>query len=80
MIGGSYDGTTATMTAVRGRAVPALRRSCRSWGSAAGTATPTATACATCNSEVPSDEGFDTPLAFDFGFARTPPSDPTDPS
>ena len=31
------------------------------------------------NSEVPSDEGLDTPLAFDFGLARTPPTDPSDP-
>ena len=31
------------------------------------------------NSEVPTDEGLDTPLAFDFGLARTPPTDPSDP-
>jgi X-Pro dipeptidyl-peptidase len=31
------------------------------------------------NSERPTDEGVDTPLAFDFGLARTPPTDPSDP-
>jgi X-Pro dipeptidyl-peptidase len=31
------------------------------------------------NSERPTDEGIDTPLAFDFGLTRTPPTDPTDP-
>ena len=31
------------------------------------------------NSERPTDEGIDTPLAFDFGLARTPPTDPSDP-
>ena len=46
--------------------------------SAAGTATPTATASATLgNSQHPTDEGFDTPLAFDFGFGRTPPTQVT---
>ena len=80
MIGGSYDGTTATMTAVRGRAVPALKAIVpivgisRWYGYAYGDGVRYLG-----NSEVPSDEGFDTPLAFDFGFARTPPSDPTDP-
>jgi predicted acyl esterase len=47
MIGGSYDGTTATMVAARGEDVPASRRSCRYPESAAGTATRTATASAT---------------------------------
>jgi X-Pro dipeptidyl-peptidase len=28
------------------------------------------------NSEQPTDEGFDTPLAFDFGLTRTPPTSP----
>jgi X-Pro dipeptidyl-peptidase len=31
------------------------------------------------NNESPSDEGFDTPLAFDFGLAMPPPLDPQDP-
>jgi X-Pro dipeptidyl-peptidase len=31
------------------------------------------------NSERPTDEGIDTPLAFDFGLTRTPPTDPSDP-
>jgi X-Pro dipeptidyl-peptidase len=29
------------------------------------------------NTEHPTDEGFDTPLAFDFGFGLLPPTDPT---
>lgn len=32
------------------------------------------------NSEHPTDEGFDTPLAFDFGIVRTPATDPSDPA
>lgn len=32
------------------------------------------------NNETPSDEGVDTPLAFDFGFAIPPPVDVSDPS
>src|ERR671924_533580 len=32
------------------------------------------------NNEDPSDEGLDTPLAFDFGLAIPPPLDATDPS
>ena len=47
MIGGSYDGTTATMVAARGEDVPGLVAIVPIGGSAAGTATPTATACAT---------------------------------
>ena len=80
MIGGSYDGTTATMTAVRGAQVPGLRAIVpivgisRWYGYAYGDGVRYF-----LNSEVPTDEGFDTPLAFDFGLARTPPTDPSDP-
>ena len=81
MIGGSYDGTTATMTAVRGRDVPGLKAIVpivgisRWYGYAYGDGVRYF-----LNSERPTDEGFDTPLAFDFGLARTPPTDPTDPN
>jgi X-Pro dipeptidyl-peptidase len=80
MIGGSYDGTTATMTAVRGADVPGLAAIVpivgisRWYGYAYGDGVRYF-----LNSEVPTDEGIDTPLAFDFGLARTPPTDPTDP-
>src|SRR5918999_1979706 len=80
MIGGSYDGTTATMTAVRGADVPGLKAIVpivgisRWYGYAYGDGVRYF-----LNSEVPTDEGIDTPLAFDFGLARTPPTDPSDP-
>src|ERR671915_699677 len=80
MIGGSYDGTTATMTAVRGAAAPGLKAIVpivgisRWYGYAYGDGVRYF-----LNSEVPTDEGIDTPLAFDFGLARTPPTDPSDP-
>jgi X-Pro dipeptidyl-peptidase len=80
MIGGSYDGTTATMTAVRGAEVPGLKAIVpivgisRWYGYAYGDGVRYF-----LNSEVPTDEGIDTPLAFDFGLARTPPTDPSDP-
>jgi X-Pro dipeptidyl-peptidase len=80
MIGGSYDGTTATMTAVRGADVPGLRAIVpivgisRWYGYAYGDGVRYF-----LNSEVPTDEGIDTPLAFDFGLSRTPPTDPADP-
>jgi X-Pro dipeptidyl-peptidase len=80
MIGGSYDGTTATMTAVRGAQVPGLKAIVpivgisRWYGYAYGDGVRYF-----LNSEVPTDEGIDTPLAFDFGLARTPPTDPSDP-
>jgi X-Pro dipeptidyl-peptidase len=80
MIGGSYDGTTATMTAVRGAQVPGLSAIVpivgisRWYGYAYGDGVRYF-----LNSEVPTDEGIDTPLAFDFGLTRTPPTDPSDP-
>ena len=77
MIGGSYDGTTANMVAVRGTDVPGLaaiapQAAINHWYGYAyqdgvryfG------------NSENPSDEGIDTPLGFDFGIVRTPPTKP----
>src|SRR3954465_5344503 len=77
MIGASYDGTTANMVAVRGADVPGLaaiapQAAINHWYGYAfqdgvryfG------------NSKVPTDEGVDTPLGFDFGLARTPPTHP----
>jgi X-Pro dipeptidyl-peptidase len=80
MIGGSYDGTTATMVAARGADVPGLAAIVpiagisRWYGYAYGDGVRYF-----LNSERPSDEGIDTPLAFDFALARTPPTDPSDP-
>jgi X-Pro dipeptidyl-peptidase len=80
MIGGSYDGTTATMVAARGEDVPGLAAVVpiagisRWYGYAYGDGVRYS-----LNSERPTDEGIDTPLAFDFGLARTPPTDPSDP-
>ena len=80
MIGGSYDGTTATMTAVRGADAPGLAAIVpivgisRWYGYAYGDGVRYLG-----NSENPTDEGVDTPLAFDFGLVRTPPTDPADP-
>jgi X-Pro dipeptidyl-peptidase len=77
MIGASYDGTTANMVAARGADVPGLaaivpQAAINHWYGYAyqdgvryfG------------NSEVATDEGVDTPLGFDFGLARTPPTKP----
>src|SRR5215210_2247811 len=80
MIGGSYDGTTATMVAARGEDVPGLAAIVpiagisRWYGYAYGDGVRYF-----LNSERPTDEGIDTPLAFDFGLVRTPPTDPSDP-
>jgi X-Pro dipeptidyl-peptidase len=80
MIGGSYDGTTANMVAARGGDAPGLAAIVpeaaisRWYGYAYYDGVRYF-----LNSEVASDEGFDTPLGFDFGLARTPPTDPSDP-
>ena len=77
MIGGSYNGTTASMVAARGADVPELKAIVpiaaisRWYGYAYGNGVRYF-----LNSEVPSDEGFDTPLAFDLGFAKTVAADP----
>ncbi len=77
MIGGSYNGTTASMVAARGDDVPELKAIVpiagisRWYGYAYGNGVRYF-----LNSKVPSDEGFDTPLAFDFGFAKTVAADP----
>ncbi len=81
MIGGSYDGTTATMVASQGSEAPGLKAIVpvvgisRWYGYAYSHGIRYAG-----NSERPTDEGADTPLAFDFGITRTPPTDPSDPT
>jgi X-Pro dipeptidyl-peptidase len=79
MMGGSYEGTTATAVAVTDpphltTIVPeaAISR----WYEYAYSGGIRYFA----NNESPSDEGVDTPLAFDFGFAIPPPLDVTDPT
>ena len=77
MTGGSYNGTTATMVAARGDDVPQLKAIIpiagisRWYGYAYGNGVRYF-----LNSEVPTDEGFDTPLAFDLGFGKTVAADP----
>ncbi len=81
MIGASYDGTTANMVAARGDDAPGLAgivpiaAISRWYGYAYGNGVRYF-----LNSENATDEGFDTPLAFDFGLARTPPTDPERPA
>src|SRR5688572_9388349 len=78
MIGGSYDGTTANMVAARGDDAPGLAAIVpelaisRWYGYAYQDGVRYF-----MNSQRPTDEGFDTPLAFDFGIARTPPTQVT---
>jgi X-Pro dipeptidyl-peptidase len=74
MLGASYNGTTATATAVTNpphltTIVPEAGIS--RWYEYAYSGGIRYF----LNSESPSDEGFDTPLAFDFGFAIPPPLD-----
>src|SRR3954453_22163510 len=81
MIGGSYDGPTANMVAVRGADVPGLasivpQSAINHWY---GYAYQDGVRYSG-NTENPGDEGIDTPLGFDFGIARTPPTHPTSPA
>ena len=77
MIGGSYNGTTASMVAARGSQVPELKAIVpiaaisRWYGYAYGNGVRYF-----LNSQEPTDEGFDTPLAFDLGFGKTVAADP----
>jgi X-Pro dipeptidyl-peptidase len=74
MMGASYDGTTANMVAAQGDKVPELKAIVpiaaisRWYGYAYGGGVRYFG-----NSESATDEGFDTPLLFDFGFALTAP-------
>jgi X-Pro dipeptidyl-peptidase len=78
MIGGSYEGTTANMVAARGPDVPELVgivpiAAISHWY---GYAFQNGVRYF-LNSRTPTDEGFDTPLAFDFGLNRTVAPDPS---
>jgi X-Pro dipeptidyl-peptidase len=78
LIGGSYDGTTANMVAARGgdagglAGIVPIAAISRWYGYAYSHGVRYAG-----NSQRPADEGIDTPLAFDFGFGRVPPTDPS---
>ena len=79
MIGGSYEGTTATATAVTHpphltTIVPEAAIS-RWYGYAYSGGIRYF-----LNNERPADEGIDTPLAFDFGLALPPPLDVNEPT
>jgi X-Pro dipeptidyl-peptidase len=78
MIGGSYDGTTANMVAAAGDRAPGLaaivpQAAISRWYGYAYSHGIRYSG----NSQNPTDEGADTPFAFDFGLTRVPPSDPT---
>ena len=78
MIGGSYDGTTAIATAIEApehltTIIPQVAID-RWYDYAYGGGVRYF-----LNNEKPSDEGFDTPFAFDFGFGFLPPADVTNP-
>ncbi|MGH3087027.1 MAG: CocE/NonD family hydrolase, partial [Rubrobacteraceae bacterium] len=78
MIGGSYDGTTQISAAIEApehltAIIPQVAID-RWYDYAYGGGIRYF-----LNSERPTDEGFDTPLAFDFGFGFLPPTDPTQP-
>lgn len=81
MVGGSYDGTTATMVAARGDDVPGLVGIVPIAGISHwyGYAYYDGVRYF-LNSRTPTDEGFDTPLAFDFALGRVPNPDPSDPN
>lgn len=77
MTGTSYDGTTANMVAATGipelKAIMPVAGISHWYGYAYYDGVRYA-----LNSRVPTDEGLDTPLAFDYGFNRTfPEDDPT---
>lgn len=78
MTGVSYEGTTANMVAATG--IPELKgivpvASISRWYGYAYNSGVRYLG----NSRSASDEGFDTPLLFDFGFGKTVPAAPTDP-
>ena len=78
MIGGSYDGTTANMVAARSQDAPGLaaivpEAAISRWYGYAYFGGVRYF----LNGQEPADEGFDTPLAFEFGFSKLPTT--TDP-
>ncbi|TAL15632.1 MAG: CocE/NonD family hydrolase [Frankiales bacterium] len=82
MTGGSYDGTTATAAAVtkpKGLATIVPEAAISRWYDYAYTGgmryTYTNEMLGNQGPGATTDEGFDTPLAFDFGFAMPPPTD-----
>lgn len=82
MTGGSYNGTTATAAAVmkpKGLATIVPEAAISRWYDYAYTGgmryTYTNEMLGNSGPGVAADEGFDTPLAFDFGFAVPPPTD-----
>lgn len=78
MIGGSYNGTTAWATAVeapKGLTTIIPQAAIARWYDYAYSGGIRYF----LNNEDPTDEGFDTPLVFDFGFAIPPPIDVQDP-
>jgi X-Pro dipeptidyl-peptidase len=78
MTGVSYEGTTANMVAATGvpelKGIVPIASISRWYGYAYNNGVRYA-----LNSRAPADEGFDTPLLFDFGFGRTAPTEPADP-
>ncbi len=79
MIGTSYDGTTANMVAATGipelKAIVPIASISRWYGYAFYDGVRYFG-----NSRTPTDEGFDTPLAFDYGFALTMRTNDPDPA
>jgi X-Pro dipeptidyl-peptidase len=87
MTGVSYEGTTANMVAALGDKISASANG----GRGLAGVIPVASISHwygyafydgvryAGNSKVPTDEGIDTPLGFDFGFAKTLPADPSSP-
>jgi X-Pro dipeptidyl-peptidase len=87
MTGGSYDGTTATATAItkpKGLVTIVPQAAISRWYGYAYSGgmryTWTNEFLGNQGPGSAADEGFDTPLAFDFGFAVPPPTDVQDPT
>ena len=87
MTGVSYEGTTANMVAALGDKVSAAANGGRGLAGIIPVASIShwygyayyAGVRYAGNSVEPTDEGIDTPLGFDAGFAKTVPADPADP-
>jgi X-Pro dipeptidyl-peptidase len=87
MTGVSYEGTTANMVAALGDTISASANGGRGLAGIIPVAAIShwygyayyGGVRYAGNSKVPTDEGIDTPLGFDFGFAKTVPADPSSP-